>query len=40
MFGPEHEADYSHLLSNTGGTPQQTEPPRTDLPAVAKEIPD
>ena len=40
QFGPEHEADYSHILSNTGGTPQQTEPPRTDLPAIVKEIPD
>jgi carboxyl-terminal processing protease len=40
QFGPEHEADYSHILSNTGGTPQQKEAPRTDLPAVAKEIPD
>ena len=39
-FGPEHEADYNHVLSNTGGTPQQSEAPRTDLPAVAKEIPD
>src|SRR6202035_1308732 len=27
-FGPEHEADLNHTLSNTGGTPQQTEPPR------------
>jgi carboxyl-terminal processing protease len=40
QFGPEHEADYNHVLSNSGGTPQQTEPPRADLPAVAKEIPD
>ena len=40
QFGPEHEADYNHILSNTGGTPQQTQPPRTDLPAVVKEIPD
>jgi carboxyl-terminal processing protease len=39
-FGPEHEADYNHILSNSGGTPQQPEPPRTDLPAIAKEIPD
>jgi carboxyl-terminal processing protease len=39
-FGPEHEADYNHVLSNTGGTPEQAEPPRTDLPAMAKEIPD
>ena len=39
-FGPEHEADYNHILSNSGGTPQQAEPTRTDLPAIAKEIPD
>jgi carboxyl-terminal processing protease len=39
-FGPEHEADYNHVLSNTGGTPEQAEPLRTDLPAMAKEIPD
>jgi carboxyl-terminal processing protease len=39
-FGPEHEADYNHVLSNTGGTPQQVEPPRQDLPPIAKEIPD
>ncbi len=39
-FGPEHEADYNHVLSNTGGTPQQPEPPRQDLPPIAKEIPD
>jgi carboxyl-terminal processing protease len=39
-FGPEHEADYNHVLSNSGGTPQQTEPPRSDLPAIVKEIPD
>ncbi len=40
QFGPEHEADYNHVLSNTGGTPQTTEAPRTDLPAMAKQIPD
>jgi carboxyl-terminal processing protease len=39
-FGPEHEADLNHVLSNTGGTPKQAETPRTDLPAIAKEIPD
>jgi carboxyl-terminal processing protease len=39
-FGPEHESDYNHVLSNTGGTPQQPEPPRQDLPPIAKEIPD
>jgi len=40
QFGPEHEADYNHVLSNTGGTPQTPEAPRTDLPAMAKQIPD
>jgi carboxyl-terminal processing protease len=39
-FGPEHEADYNHVLSNSGGTPQTTEAPRTDLPPLAKQIPD
>jgi carboxyl-terminal processing protease len=40
QFGPEHEADYNHILSNTGGTPPVPEAPRTDLPAMAKQIPD
>jgi carboxyl-terminal processing protease len=39
-FGEEHEADLNHTISNTGGTPQQSAPPRTDLPPIAKEIPD
>ena len=39
-FGPEREADLNHVLRNQGGTPQaSTQAPRTDLPAVAKEIP-
>ena len=39
-FGIEHEADYRGALSNTGGTPaEQGPPPRTDLPAIAKDIP-
>src|SRR5689334_11681863 len=38
-FGGEHEADYNRVLSNSGGT-TQTAPPRTDLPAIAKQIPD
>jgi carboxyl-terminal processing protease len=37
-FGPEREADLNRTLKNTGGTPQDTAPPRNDLPAVAKEI--
>ncbi len=39
-FGPEREADLNHVLKNQGGTPpDQAAPPRNDLPAVAKEIP-
>ncbi|HEX2943653.1 MAG TPA: S41 family peptidase [Rhodopila sp.] len=39
-FGGEHEADYNHILTNEGGTGTQALPPRTDLPPVAKQIPD
>ncbi|HQT76349.1 MAG TPA: S41 family peptidase [Rhodopila sp.] len=39
-FGGEHEADYNRVLSNEGGTGAQALPPRTDLPAIAKQIPD
>ncbi len=39
-FGPEREADLRGALHNQGGTAQPANPtPRTDLPAVAKEIP-
>jgi carboxyl-terminal processing protease len=38
-FGPEREADLNHTLKNEGGTPTTALPPRTDLPAIAKEIP-
>ena len=39
-FGPEREADLNKALRNQGGAPQPAAPPaRTDLPAVAKEIP-
>ncbi len=39
-FGPEREADLNKALRNQGGTPQPASPPaRTDLPAVAKDIP-
>src|SRR5579863_2703159 len=41
QFGPEREADLNHILKNQGGTPQDAPmPPRTDLPPIAKEIPD
>jgi carboxyl-terminal processing protease len=39
-FGGEHEADYNKILTNQGGTGQQALPPRTDLPPIAKQIPD
>ena len=39
-FGPEREADLNHVLTNQGGTPpDQAAPPRNDLPAVVKDIP-
>jgi carboxyl-terminal processing protease len=38
-FGPEREADLNHVLTNQGGTPNQPAPPRTDLPPIAKELP-
>ena len=38
-FGPERESDLNRVLTNSGGTPQATLPARTDLPAIAKEIP-
>ncbi len=37
-FGPEREADLNRILRGTGGTAQNTAPPRNDLPAIAKEI--
>ena len=38
-FGPEREADLNRVLLNTGGTPQQSAPARTDLPPIARDIP-
>jgi carboxyl-terminal processing protease len=38
-FGPEREADLNRVLKNQGGTPNAPAPPRTDLPPIAKEIP-
>jgi carboxyl-terminal processing protease len=38
-FGPEREADLNHALKNTGGTPQASAPPRTDLPPMARDLP-
>jgi carboxyl-terminal processing protease len=39
-FGGDREADLNHVLSNQGGSGPQSVPPRTDLPPIAKQIPD
>ena len=39
-FGGERESDYSKILTNQGGTGPKAAPPRTDLPPIAKQIPD
>jgi carboxyl-terminal processing protease len=39
-FGGERESDYNRVLTNQGGTGPQALPPRNDLPAIAKQIPD
>ena len=39
-FGGERESDYNKILSNQGGTGPQAVPPRSDLPPIAKQIPD
>lgn len=38
-FGPDREADLKGAITNKGGIPVSTLPPRTDLPPIAKEIP-
>jgi carboxyl-terminal processing protease len=38
-FGPEHEADLLHIISNTGADKPATPPPPADLPPVASQIP-
>lgn len=37
-FGPEREADLKGAISNAGGAPAEALAPRTDVPAIAKEI--
>jgi carboxyl-terminal processing protease len=39
-FGADREADLNHTLTNQGGTAPTTLPARTDLPPIAKQIPD
>lgn len=38
-FGPERESDLNGTIRNEGGTGQVSLPPRTDLPPIAKQIP-
>jgi len=38
-FGPDRESELKGAISNVGGTPQNTAPPRTDLPPIAHDIP-
>ncbi len=38
-FLPDREADLNRALSNSGGTAQNTAPPRTDLPAIVHDVP-
>jgi carboxyl-terminal processing protease len=38
-FGAEREANLNHALENKGGTPETGTEPRTDLPPIAKNIP-
>ncbi len=39
IIEPQREADLKGAISNVGGAPQATLPPRTDLPAIVKDIP-
>ncbi|MGA9866593.1 MAG: S41 family peptidase [Acetobacteraceae bacterium] len=39
-FGPEHEANLNHTITNEYGTGQKAIAPRTDLPPIAAAIPD
>jgi carboxyl-terminal processing protease len=39
-FGGEKEADYNRVLTNQGGTGQHALTPRSDIPAIAKQIPE
>ena len=38
-YVPEREAELKGAISNSGGTPAPADAPRTDLPAIAKDIP-
>ncbi len=38
-FVPDREADLKGAITNKGGIPDSTLPPRTDLPPIARDIP-
>jgi carboxyl-terminal processing protease len=38
-FGPDRESELKGAISNIGGTPQNTAPPRTDMPPIVHDIP-
>jgi carboxyl-terminal processing protease len=38
-FGPEHEADLRHILSNQGGEKAPPPPPAKNLPAIVSQLP-
>jgi carboxyl-terminal processing protease len=38
-FGPSRESDLNGIIANKGGAPTDSITPRTDLPAIAKDIP-
>jgi carboxyl-terminal processing protease len=38
-FNPEHEADFNHVLNGGGDTSNSDEPPRADLPPIARALP-
>ena len=39
-FGADREADLNGAITNTGGTGPAALPPRTDLPPIARQLPD
>jgi len=39
QFEPEHETELNHAISNSGGTPDGEDPPRTDLPPIISTVP-
>ena len=38
-FDAEHEDELYHVITNSGGTPDGADRPRTDLPPITKAVP-